>query len=87
VFTACRDAGVDWITYRRGKLAAPTAALPVHATLTRGGKTTEVCYTDETVTINDYGPCRQITLFEHGQPVLQILTSDTHACPGALIFL
>ena len=85
VFTACRDAGVDWITYRRGKLAAPTA-LPVRATLTRGGKTTEVCYTDETVTINDYGPCRQITLFEHGQPVLQILTSDTHACPGALIF-
>jgi hypothetical protein len=85
VFTACRDANVDWITYRRGKLAAPTA-LPVHAALTRGGDTIEVSYTDETVTINDYGTCRQLTLFEHGQPVLQILTSEATACPGALIW-
>jgi transposase len=85
VFTACRDAGVDWITYRRGKPAAPTA-LPVHTALTRGGKTTEICYTDEAVTIDDYGTCRQVTLFEHGRPVLQILTSDTTACPGALVW-
>ena len=85
VFTACRDAGVDWITYRRGKPVAPRA-LPVRATLTRGGKTTEICYTDETVTIDDYGTARQLTLFEGGKPALQILTSDTTACPGALIW-
>jgi hypothetical protein len=85
VFTVCQDQNVDWITYRRGELATPTA-LPVHATLTRGQNTVQVAYTDETVTINDYGPCRQITLFEHGKPVLQILTSDTTACPGALIW-
>jgi hypothetical protein len=85
VFTACRDQDVDWITYRRGELATPTA-LPVQATLTRGQDTVQVVHTDETVTINDYGPCRQITLFEHGKPVLQILTSDTTACPGALIW-
>src|SRR5439155_3427195 len=47
--------------------------------------TSTITYTDETVTITDYGPARQITLFEHGKPVLQILTSDTTACPGALI--
>ena len=29
--------------------------------------------------------CRQITLFEHGQPTLQILTSDPGSCAGALI--
>jgi transposase len=85
VFGVCRDAGVDWITYRRGKPAAPTA-LPVHATLTRAGKTTQICYTDERVTIKDYGTCRQITLFEGDQPALQILTSETAACPGALIW-
>ena len=84
VFTTCRDAGADWITYRRGALLTPTH-LPVRATLTRGGKTSTITYTDETVTITDYGPARQITLFEHGKPVLQILTSDTTACPGALI--
>ena len=84
VFTACRAANADWITYRRGELTTPTG-LPVQARLTRGGKTTTIAYTDETVTIKDYGPARQLTLFEHGTPILQILTSDTTACPGALI--
>jgi transposase len=85
VFTVCREENADWITYRRGELATPTR-LPVTATLTRGDDTVTVVYTDETVTIKDYGQCRQITLFEHGTPVLQILTSDTTACPGALIW-
>jgi hypothetical protein len=86
VFTACRDAGVDWITYRRGKPATPTG-LPIQQTLTRGReKPITVVYTDETVAITDYGSARQITLFEHGRPVLQILTSDTDACAGALIW-
>jgi transposase/cell division protein FtsB len=85
VFTACRKQNVDWITYRRGKLATP-AGLPIQAKLARGDKTITVAYTDETVDINGYGPARQITLFEHGQPVLQILTSDTAACAGALIW-
>ena len=85
VFTVCREENVDWITYRRGDLATPTR-LPVHATLTRGEDTINVVYADETVTIKDYGQCRQITLFEAGKPVLQILTSDTTACPGALIW-
>jgi transposase len=84
VFTTCRTHHVDWITYRRGTLTTPTG-LPVQTTLTRGGKTVTVAHTDETVTINDYGPARQITLFDHGTPVLQILTSDTTSCPAALI--
>jgi transposase len=85
VFTVSRAEGVDWVTYRRGKLATP-AGLPVHATLTRASNPITVVYTDETVTIKDYGQCRQITLFEAGTPVLQILTSDTTACAGALIW-
>lgn len=85
VFTTCRQAGADWVTYRRGKLATP-AGLPLQASLTRGGEKTTVVYAEETVHIKDYGQARQITLFEAGQPVLQILTSDTESCAGALIW-
>jgi transposase len=86
VFTTCRDAHVDWITYRRGKAATPTA-LPIRQQLTRGDQPpVTVVYADELVTLKDYGTARQLTLFEHGTPVLQILTSDTHSCAGALIW-
>src|SRR5260370_9258114 len=37
------------------------------------------------VTIKDYGQARQITLFEDGAPVLQVLTSDTDAPAAALL--
>jgi cell division protein FtsB len=84
-FRACRERDAHWITYRRAPLAAPTR-LPIHTTITHPRRTpTTVAYADETVTINKYGEARQITLFEDGKPVLQILTSDTTTCPGALI--
>lgn len=84
VFTACRAANVDWITYRRAPLATPTG-LPITATIVRAATTEPITLADETVTITEYGTARQITLFEAGAPVLQILTSDTTACAGALI--
>jgi hypothetical protein len=37
------------------------------------------------VTIKDYGQARQITLFEDGAPVLQVLTSDTDVPAAALL--
>jgi cell division protein FtsB len=84
-FRVCRQRNVHWITYRRGPLAVPTG-LPVHTTITHPRrKPTTVAYAEETVTINKYGQARQITLFEDGKPVLQILTSDTTTCPTALI--
>jgi hypothetical protein len=84
VFATCRDADIDWITYRRAPLVTPQH-LPVTTTITRAGKQVQITLADETVTINGYGQCRQITLFEHGQPTLQILTSDQHSCAGALM--
>jgi hypothetical protein len=84
VFTTCRDAGIDWITYRRAPLVTPRH-LPLATTITRAGTQIQITLTDETVTINGYGPCRQITLLEHGRPALQILTSDLGSCAGALI--
>ena len=39
----------------------------------------------ETVHIKDYGTARQLTLFEAGAPVLQVLTSDTRATGADLL--
>jgi hypothetical protein len=84
-FKACDAEGAHWVAYRRAPLAIP-AGLPIVATLTHPRRApVTIAYADETVTINKYGQARQITLFEHGKPVLQILTSDTSTCPGALV--
>jgi hypothetical protein len=84
VFRHCRDQNVDWVTYRRAPLAAPTR-LPVITTITRSGRAQQIAWAEETVQIKDYGPARQITLFEHGEIALQILTSDTDACPAEIL--
>jgi transposase len=84
-FRACRQRDAHWATYRRAPLHPPTG-LPIHTTITHSRRTpVTVAYAEDTVTIKDYGQARQITLFEHGRPVLQILTSDTTTCPAALV--
>src|SRR5450759_2784883 len=85
VFTTCRDAGADWVSYRRAPLAAATAN-PTAATITRSGEQVQVMLADETVQIKGYGPARQLTLYEHDQPVLQVLTSDTTATAVGLLY-
>jgi hypothetical protein len=84
VFTHCRDQQVHWVTYRRAPLAVP-AALPVITAVTDGGRTRDITWAEETVQLKDYGDARQITLFEHGRVALQILTSDTAACPADIL--
>jgi hypothetical protein len=86
VFRAIRDQHADWVTWRRAPLA-PVSAAPRRYFAARGdGKPAEALHlADETITIKDYGECRQITLFEDGSPVLQVLTSDTDAPAAALL--
>jgi hypothetical protein len=84
VFRHCRDEHVHWVTYRRAPLAVP-ARLPVLTTITTGGRTRQAAWAEETVQLKDYGEARQITLFEHGQVLLQILTSDLDACPADIL--
>ncbi len=84
VFRHCQEQGVHWVTYRRAPLAVP-ARLPVITTITRGGKARQIAWAEETVQIKDYGQARQITLFEHGQVALQVLTSDFGACPAQIL--
>src|SRR6266568_762943 len=85
-FRAIRDQRADWVTWRRGKLAPVTAAPRRYRAARGDGKPAEVLHlADETVAIKDYGQARQITLFEGGVPVLQVLTSDTDAPAAALL--
>ncbi|HET9560332.1 MAG TPA: transposase, partial [Actinomycetota bacterium] len=84
VFTACRAAGADWVTYRRAPLVATTVA-PRRSWTRWQGKRVTVRLADETVQLKGYGTARQLTLFEHGTPVLQILTSDTQATGASLL--
>ena len=84
VFRHCREQQVHWVTYRRAPLAVP-AALPLIAEVSYGGRARPITWAEETVTLKDYGDARQITLFEHGRVVLQILTSDTAACPAEIL--
>jgi transposase len=84
-FTTCRDAGAHWVSYRRAPLVATTAT-PTQATITRAGLQVQVMLADEMVQIKDYGPARQLTLFEHDAPVLQVLTSDTTATAVGLLY-
>jgi hypothetical protein len=85
VFAACRAAGADWLTWRRGDLA-PVTTDPVRSfRVGPGGTCDPVTLADETVEINGYGPARQLTLFEHHTPVMQILTSDRTAPAAALL--
>jgi hypothetical protein len=84
VFAHCRKQEVHWVTYRRAPLAVP-AMLPVITTVTYGGRTRQIAWAEETVQLKDYGDARQITLFEHGRVALQILTSDTAACPAEIL--
>ena len=84
VFRHCREQDADWVTYRRAPLAVP-AGLPVLSVISVNGRNREVAWAEETVQIKDYGGARQITLFERGQVALQILTSDTGACPAEIL--
>ncbi len=84
VFRHCRDQDVHWVTYRRAPLAVP-AMLPVITTVSYDGRARQITWAGETVQIKDYGEARQITLFEHGKVALQILTSDSDACPAEIL--
>ena len=70
-----------------GHLPAGTAGRPRHAPghhhHHHRRTTATIAWADEKVQLKDYGDARQITLFEHGRVVLQILTSDFDACPAA----
>ncbi len=83
-FRACREADMDWITYRRGKLVPVNA--PVKRSWAKRGKARVMVHVaDEVIDISGYGQARQLTLFERGAAVLQVLTSDMKATAASLV--
>jgi hypothetical protein len=84
-FTALRERGIDWVTYRRAPLATPTAK-PRRSWVTVDGRRRYVRVADELVELNDYGTCRQLTIYEHGRVALQILTSDLRTPAARLAY-
>ena len=86
-FKAVHAAGYDWISWRRAPLAA-TSRLPVLATIRQYGTDRVIAFTDEVIALDGYPePVRQISLFEHGKMVAQLLTSCLRPCAGALLGL
>ncbi len=83
-FAACRDAGMDWITYRRGQLA-PVGAPITRSWAMRGEARVVVHVADEVIDIAGYGKARQLTLFEQGKAILQVLSSDMKATAATLL--
>jgi hypothetical protein len=85
-FTKLRDAGIDWVTYRRAPLVAATGATKV-SWFNLDGRRHTYRIADETVHLADYGQARQVSVYEHGKVVFQVLTSDTTATAARLVHL
>ena len=86
VFSAIKDAGMDWVTWRRAPLATPgVEASRRYADI--DGKRFAYVLADEIVELAGYGPARQISVIENAKVVFQILTSDTLSHPVRLIRL
>jgi len=78
--------GVTWLTWRRGDLVA-TEATPRWSWFVLDGRRHSYRVADETVELGGYGPARQVTLFEAGVVVAQVLASDTTSTPARLVHL
>lgn len=85
-FSKLRDAGVDWVTYRRGKLTEPTTA-PRWSWFNLDGRRHSYRIADEIVDLDGYGPARQISVYENAKVVFQVLTSDTTATAARMVHL
>jgi hypothetical protein len=85
-FARLDQAGWDWVAYRRAPLAACTAAPKTSWFTLDGIRHTYRC-ADEIIDLDGYGAARQITVFEDGQPVAQILTSLTAGVTARIIHL
>lgn len=85
-FAKLRDAGADWVTYRRGALVEPTAAAR-WSWFALDGRRHSYRIAEETVDLEGYGSARQISVYEGGKVVFQVLTSDTTATAARLVHL
>ncbi len=86
VFSHLAEEGVTWVTWRRAEMAAPTVA-PRWSWFALDGPRHTYYLADETVELPGYGPARQISIFESGVVVAQVLTSDTTSTAARMVHL
>ena len=86
VFSELAEAGVDWVTWRRAPLVAPTVA-PRRSWVTVDGKRRTLLLADELVALKDYeeGPVRQLSAYEDAKVCFQVLTSNTTFRPAPVV--
>ena len=77
---------MTWLTWRRGELVPP-GARPRWSWFLLDGRRHTYHLADETVDLPRYGTARQITLFDAGVAVAQVLTSDTVSTPARMVHL
>ena len=87
VFAGLRDAGVDWLTYRRGPLVASNVPPRRSWVALDEGARRYYRVADEMVELPGYGPARQLSVFEGDHIVFQVLTCELVATPARLIHL
>jgi transposase len=82
-FNAIAEAGMQWITWRRAPLVQTTAK-PRRSWVQINGKRRSYLLADEQITLSGYehGPVRQLSAYEQGKVVFQVLTSN-HSLKGA----
>jgi len=68
VFSALKERGVDWVTYRRAPLVTPTCA-PRISWMKVATKRILYRLADEIVELAGYGQARQLSLYEHDKVV------------------
>lgn len=85
-FAELNQAGWDWVAYRRAPLA-PCAATPKVSWFKLDGVRHVYRCADEIIDLDGYGPARQITLFDAGEAVAQVLTSVTAGVTARVLHL
>ena len=87
VFSALYQAGMDWVTWRRAPLVAPS--VPARRTwVTRDGRRRYLRVCDEKIELTGYegGPIRQLSATDGGKIVFQVLTSNFALRAAPLVF-
>ncbi|MGH9268854.1 MAG: putative transposase, partial [Acidimicrobiales bacterium] len=83
LFAKLAEEGVGFLTYRRAPLATPGVA-PRRSWVKVDGRRVGYRVADEMVELEGVGAVRQLSVYDAGKVVLQVLTSDTGATAAYL---
>ncbi|MGH2864146.1 MAG: putative transposase [Solirubrobacteraceae bacterium] len=85
-FNKITDAGMEWVTWRRAPLV-PTSVPPRRSWVQVNGKRRSYLLADEQIELDGYehGPVRQLSAYEHGTLVFQVLTANRQLTGAPLV--